>query len=110
MATFSFGKSEFTTRRRNNTFVALGYMIVGLGIGAVAGLLTAPKSGKQLRKDVGRRLEGARDVVEGRLDEARDAMESLGKKTGEIWERGEELAETARRKAEPVARFLRRGA
>ena len=49
-------------------------------------------------------------AAEGRLEEARDAMETLGKKTGEIWERGEDLAETARRKAEPVARFLRRGA
>ena len=95
---------------RNNTFTAIGYMIVGLGIGTVAGLLTAPKSGKQLRKDVGRRLEDAREVVESRLEEARDAMESLGKRTGEIWEHGEELAETARRKAEPVARVLRRGA
>ena len=95
---------------RNNTFAAIGYMLVGLGVGCVAGMLTAPKTGKQLRKDVGRRLEGARDVMENRLEEARDAMETLSKKTGEIFERGEELAETARRKAEPVARFLRRGA
>ena len=99
-----------TNSRRNNTLSAIGYMIVGLGVGCVAGLLTAPKSGKQLRKDVGRRLDDARDVMESRLEEARDAMETLSKKTGEIWERGEELAETARRKAEPVARFLRRGA
>ena len=95
---------------RNNTLTAIGYMVVGLGIGAVAGLLAAPKTGKQLRKDVGRRLEDARGMVEGRLEEARDVMENLSKRTGEFWERGEELAETARRKAEPVARFLRRGA
>ena len=103
MATFSFGKSELAIRRKNNTLTAIGYMVAGLGIGAIAGLLTAPKSGKQTRKDVGRRL-----------DEARDAMENFSKKTGEIWEQGEELAEeladVARRKAEPVARFLRRGA
>lgn len=96
--------------RMNSTLTAIGYMIVGFGIGAVAGLLTAPKSGKQLRKDVGRRLDDAREVVESRLEEARDAMETLSKRTGEILERGEELVETARRNAEPVARFLRRGA
>jgi gas vesicle protein len=95
---------------RNNTFTAIGYMVVGLGIGAVAGLLAAPKSGKQIRKDLGRRLDDAREIAESRLEEARDAMGNLSKKTGEIWERGEELAETARRKAEPMARFLRRGA
>lgn len=99
-----------TNSRRNHTLTALGYMIVGLCVGAVAGMLTAPKTGKQMRKDVGRRLDEARDIVESRLEEARDAMENLSKRTGEIWERGEELAETARKKAEPVARFLRRGA
>jgi gas vesicle protein len=99
MATFSFGKSEVALRRKNHTFTALGYMVAGLGIGAIAGILTAPKSGKQTRKDVGRKLE-----------DARDAMENFSKQAGELWERGEELAEAARRKAEPVARYLRRGA
>jgi gas vesicle protein len=97
MATFSFGKSELAIRRKNHTFSALGYMVAGLGIGTVAGLLTAPKSGKQMRKEMGRKLE-----------DARDAVENLSTKAGELWERGEELAEAARRKAEPVARYLRR--
>lgn len=96
--------------RINSTLTAIGYMIVGFGIGAAVGMLTAPKTGKQLRKDVGRKLDEAREVVESRLEEARDAMDILSKRTGEILERGEELVESARRNAEPVARFLRRGA
>jgi gas vesicle protein len=72
-------------------------MALGLGIGALAGLLTAPKSGKQLRKDVQRKYE-----------DAREAVETLGKRAGDLWERGEELAEVARQKAEPVTRVFRR--
>jgi gas vesicle protein len=96
MATFTFGKTELAARRKV-AMGAFGFMLIGLGIGAIAGLLTAPKSGKQMRKDVGRKL-----------DDARDAVQNLSKQAGEIWERGEELAEAAARKAEPVARFLRR--
>ncbi|MGC2210481.1 MAG: YtxH domain-containing protein [Candidatus Korobacteraceae bacterium] len=72
-------------------------MGVGLGLGALAGLLTAPKSGKLLRKDMQRKAEGAREAVE-----------NLGKRAGEFMERGEELAEAAARKAEPVTRLFRR--
>jgi gas vesicle protein len=96
MANFRFGKSEFFARRKNYA-AALGFMAIGLGLGALAGLLTAPKSGKQLRKDVQRKYEGARDAVE-----------TLGKRAGDLWERGEELAEVARQKAEPVTRVFRR--
>ena len=96
MANFRFGKSELFARRKNYA-AALGFMAIGLGLGALAGLLTAPKSGKQLRKDVQRKYEGARDAVE-----------TLGKRAGDLWERGEELAEVARQKAEPVTRVFRR--
>lgn len=98
MVEFRFGKSEVAARRKNIA-TAFGYMAVGLGVGAVAGLLTAPKSGKLLRKDVQRKYTGAREAVE-----------DFGKRAGQLWERGEELAEAARRKAEPMARAFRRGA
>lgn len=96
MATFTIGKTELAARRKT-TMNAFSFMMIGLAVGAVAGLLTAPKSGKQLRKDIGRKL-----------DDARDAMEDLGEKAGELWERGEEFAEAVAEKAEPVTRFLRR--
>jgi gas vesicle protein len=96
MVDFRFGKSEIYARRRTYT-TALGFMALGLGLGALAGLLTAPKSGKQLRKDMQRKV-----------DDAREAVETLGKRAGDLWERGEELAEAARRKAEPVVRAFRR--
>jgi gas vesicle protein len=96
MVEFRFGKSEKTARRKT-VATALICMGVGLGLGALAGLMTAPKSGKLLRKDMQRKAEGAREAVE-----------TLGKRAGDLLERGEELAEAAARKAEPVTRMFRR--
>jgi gas vesicle protein len=97
MAEFRLGKSE---KRLNGYAGTLGMLALGLGVGAVAGLLTAPKSGKQLRRDVRRKVEDARDAVER-------AGERVGRRAGEFRERAEELAQAAKRKAEPVARMLR---
>jgi gas vesicle protein len=96
MVEFRFGKSEISARRK--TFAtALVCMGIGLSLGALAGLLTAPKTGKQMRKDMQRKAE-----------EAREAVENLGKRATGLMERGEELAEAAARKAEPVTRIFRR--
>ncbi len=97
MADFRFGDYEFS-RRRNNYATAFGFLAIGLGLGALAALLVTPKTGRQVRKEVRRRYEDARDAVGGFGDRATD-----------IWERRQEWADAARRKAEPVARRFRRG-
>jgi gas vesicle protein len=97
MPQFRFGDYEFSRRQRNYT-TAIGFLAIGLGLGALAALLLTPKTGKQVRKDVRRRYE-----------DARDAMDNWGERAGDIWEKREEWAEAARRKAEPVTRAFRRG-
>jgi gas vesicle protein len=97
MADFRFGDYEFSRRQRNYT-TALSFLAIGLGVGALAAMLLTPKTGKQVRKDVRRRYE-----------DAREAMENWSDRAGDIWEKGEEWAEAARRKAEPMARRFRRG-
>jgi gas vesicle protein len=96
MADFRFGNYEFSRRQRRFTG-ALGFLAVGLGLGALAAMFLTPKTGKQLRKDVRRRYE-----------DARDTMENIGDRASNIWDRRDEWAEAARRKAEPVARAFRR--
>jgi gas vesicle protein len=96
MADFRFGDYEFAHRRRKFT-TALSFLAIGLGVGALAALLVAPKTGKQIRKDVRRTYEDARDAVENFTDRATD-----------IWDRREQWADAARRKAEPVTRHFRR--
>ncbi len=96
MAEFRLGNFEFSRRQRRFT-TALSFLAVGVGLGAIAAMFITPKTGKQLRKDVRRRYE-----------DARDAVENIGDRASDIWERRDEWAEAARRKAEPVTRAFRR--
>ncbi len=97
MADFRFGNYEFSRRQRHFT-TAFSFLAIGMGLGALAALFITPKTGKQLRKDVRRKYE-----------DARDAVENMGERASDIWEKREEWAEAARRKAEPVTRAFRRG-
>jgi gas vesicle protein len=97
MANFRFGDYEFSRRQRTFT-TAFSFLAIGLGIGALAALLITPKTGRQVRKEVRRRYEDARDVVGDLSDRAND-----------IWDRRDQWADAARKKAEPVAKVFRRG-
>jgi gas vesicle protein len=97
MANFRFGDYEFSRRQRTFT-TAFGFLAIGLGIGALVALLVTPKTGRQVRKEVRRRYEDARDVVGDLSDRAND-----------IWDRRDQWADAARKKAEPVAKVFRRG-
>jgi len=97
MAEFRVGNYEISRRQKNFT-TALGFLAIGLGLGALAAFLVTPKTGKQLRKDVRRRYE-----------DARDAVGDISERASDIWERRDEFANAARRKVEPMARVFRKG-
>jgi gas vesicle protein len=97
MAEFRIGNYEFSRRQRNYA-TSLAFLAVGLGLGALAAFLVTPKTGKQVRKEVRRRYE-----------DARDAVGDFSERAGDIWDRREEWANAARRKVEPVARHFRKG-
>jgi gas vesicle protein len=97
MAEFRLGDYEFS-RRKKNISTAFSFLAIGLGLGALAALLVTPKTGKQLRKDVRRKYEDARETVD-----------HISERAGDIWERREDWAKAARRKVEPVARRFRVG-
>lgn len=80
---------------------AITFLLIGLGAGALVALLLAPQSGKQLRRDLRRKYEGARDAVEDFRDEAKERMEdAMG--------RGSEWVETARERVEPLRATIRK--
>ena len=81
---------------------AVTFLLIGLGAGALTALLLAPKSGKQLRKDMRRKYEDAKDSFDEWKDEAKEAAE-------EALERGAELAEDLRDRVAPLAKNFRRG-
>jgi gas vesicle protein len=80
---------------------AITFLLIGLGAGTLIGLLFAPKPGKQMRKELRRRYEGARETIEDWKDEARDVAE-------EVMERGAGLAEDLRERVAPIAKEIRR--
>jgi gas vesicle protein len=94
-----FGKYEKSDG--GNVGTALTFLLIGLGIGAAAGMLLAPKAGKQLRKDLRRSYDDALDTISEWTDEAKDRFD-------EALEKGADFTEELRSKAEPLGQILRR--
>jgi gas vesicle protein len=94
-----YGKYE-SSNRGGGAGTALTFLLIGLGAGAVLGLLYAPKPGKQMRKDLKRRYEDARDTFDDWKEEARDLAE-------EAVERGAEIADEVRERVRPIAKAMR---
>ncbi|HLB88672.1 MAG TPA: YtxH domain-containing protein [Terriglobales bacterium] len=95
-----YGKYE--SSERGNVGTAITFLLMGLGAGALAALLFAPKAGKQMRRDLRRRYEDARDTFDEWKDEAKEVAE-------EAIERGTEIAEEVRDRVTPLAKAARRG-
>ena len=92
------GKYE---RSGNTAGTAITFLLIGLGVGAAVGLLLAPKTGRQLRKDLRRSYDDAVDTVTDWSDEARGRFK-------DVVEKGADFADELRSKAEPLSDLLRR--
>jgi gas vesicle protein len=76
----------------DNRVQSLAWLVAGLGIGALVGILYAPKSGRETREDIAR---GAREGTEYLSTRTRRAAEQVGalvdrgkEQVGEYVERG----------------------
>jgi gas vesicle protein len=76
-----------------HTGIALTFLLVGLGVGAVTALLLAPKTGRQMRKLLRRGFEDAKEQLGDLQDQAGDWVE-----------RGSKWAKQARSRVAPMAR------
>ena len=87
---------------------AITFLLIGLGAGALAGLLLAPKTGKQMRRDLQRGYEDARDTIGDWADEAKDRVRDASDRVRDVAARGADLADELREKAEPLRRAITR--
>ena len=55
----------------------VNYFCVGLGIGALAGILFAPKSGEETRDEMTRKLEEGKTYAQGKVRELRERAEDI---------------------------------
>jgi gas vesicle protein len=95
-----------------NIGTAITFLLIGLGAGALAGLLLAPKTGKQMRRDLQRGFEDAKDKVGDWADEAKDRVREAGDRVRDVASRGVDLAadlnNDLREKVEPLRRAINR--
>ncbi len=88
---------DYQPSDRSTASTAITFLFIGLGIGALAALLFAPKSGRQMRKLLRRKYEDA-------VEQADELLE----RGNELLERGSEFAHTAKEKVKPFARAAAR--
>lgn len=98
-----FGKYE--SSEHSNVGTAVTFLMIGLGAGALLALMLAPKSGKQMRRDLRRKFDDARDTLQDWSEEASDRVQDA---VGRSAEWADELREAARQKAAPIGKALRR--
>lgn len=95
------GKYEASDQGSSQAGTAVTFLLIGMGIGAITALLLAPKTGKQLRKDIRRKYEDAKGTVDDWTDDAREAAEDL-------IDRGSEIADEIRERVAPLAKAMRK--
>lgn len=71
----------------DNAGAKVSYFIVGLGIGALIGILFAPKAGEETRRDLVKRAEEGRDYAQRKARELRERAEDLIERSKEIMNR-----------------------
>ena len=111
---------RYESSEGTNVGTAITFFLIGLGAGALAGLLLAPKSGKLLRRDLQRGYEDAKDAVgewaEETAEKAKEGVREAGERVRDIASRGievaadlgEDLRDKVREKAEPLRRAINR--
>jgi gas vesicle protein len=99
---------RYESSEGSNVGTAVTFLLIGMGAGALAALLLAPKTGKQMRRDLKRGYEDARETLEEWTDEARDRVRDAKDRVRDVAERGADIAEGIRDKVEPLRKAISR--
>lgn len=88
---------------------AITFLLIGLGAGALTALLLAPKTGKQMRRDLQRGYRDAKDALEDWADDAKDRVRTASDRMREVAARGADFADELRDRVEPLRRAINKG-
>ncbi|HMC72821.1 MAG: YtxH domain-containing protein [Acidobacteriota bacterium] len=92
---------NYESSDKSTAGTAVTFLLIGLGAGALVALLLAPKTGKQMRRDLRRKYDDVRETVEDFAEEAKERV-------NDVMERGSEWVDTARERVDPIARAVRK--
>jgi gas vesicle protein len=79
----------------NNAGSRVSFFLVGLGIGALVGILFAPKSGDETREYLSGKADEGRDYAQKKARELRERAEDLLERSKEIMSRQKDALSTA---------------
>jgi len=65
-------EGEYERSGPNTIAVGFALLLIGFAAGAIAAALMTPKTGKQMRRELRRRIEDARETMEDWSDQAGD--------------------------------------
>jgi gas vesicle protein len=94
-------EGKYEAAEGNTAATAVTFLLIGLGAGTLIGLLFAPKPGKQMRKELRRKYDDARETLDDWKDEAKEVAE-------DALERGQEIADELRERVAPLAAAMKR--
>jgi gas vesicle protein len=95
-------EGKYESDQGSTVGTAITFLLIGLGAGAVVGMLLAPKAGRQMRRDLRRGYDNAKETFDDWKETARDFAE-------EAMERGSDFAEDLRDRVTPLTKGIRRG-
>lgn len=78
-----------------NSGARFSYFLVGLGIGALVGILYAPKSGDETRELLSKKADEGRDYAQRKARELRERAEDLIERSKEIMSRQKDAVSSA---------------
>ncbi|HKV06484.1 MAG TPA: YtxH domain-containing protein [Candidatus Acidoferrales bacterium] len=79
----------------DNVGSKVSYFLVGLGIGALIGILFAPKSGEETREYLSLKAEEGKDYAQKKARELRERAEDLIERSKEIMSRQKDAVSSA---------------
>ncbi|MGA8872732.1 MAG: YtxH domain-containing protein [Candidatus Acidiferrales bacterium] len=79
----------------DNVGSRVSFFLVGLGIGALVGILFAPKSGEETREYLTSKADEGRDYAQKKARELRERAEDLIERSKEIMSRQKDAISTA---------------
>jgi len=89
---------------RSSLALGLALLCLGLAAGAITALLIAPQTGKQLRKQLRRKYEDAREVVDDLSEQAGDWIE----RSSDWADKASDWADKAKARVPSVGKVFRR--
>ena len=96
-------EGEYEPSGRNTVAFGLTLLLIGFAAGAMAAALMTPKTGKQMRRELRRKIEDAREA----MDDWSEHADDLRGRASDLAEKAGEWAGAAREKVAPFAKKFR---